>query len=75
MAYPRSIRLLVSLKKKECIKFEEYLSSPYFNKIDTLPKLYNLMVQEFKSGKKTYCETDFIKKVYGKLNKRKYKFE
>jgi len=74
-AYPITIRLLVSLSKKECDKFNEYLNSSYFNKIETLPKLYNLISQEFKSGKKIYSESDFVQKTYGEQKLRKYKFD
>jgi len=66
----------LSLNRKECKKFEDYLNSPYFNKRNkTLTKLYLQILKDFKTGNKVYCEDKLTKKVYGKLNKRKYKFD
>jgi len=74
--YPKSVRLILSLNKRELKKFSDYLDSPYFNKRNkTLTKLYQQVLKDFKTSGKVYCEDKLIKKVYGRLNKRKYKFD
>lgn len=59
------ISLFISLDKDECIKFRTYLNSPYFKIIEPIPKLYDLIVHEYKVNKSTYNETDLVQKVYG----------
>lgn len=74
--YPKSIRLVLSLNKKECKKFKDYLNSPYFNKRNkTLFKLYLQILKSFKINGEPYCANKLMKKVYGKKNERKYKYD
>jgi len=71
--YPLTIRLLISLSNKECKKFKAYLCSPYFNTVERLPKVYELIIDEFKEKQKEFNEPGFIEKVYTKSSERTYK--
>lgn len=70
--YSKTIELILSLSSKECKKFKDYLNSPYFNKIEALPKLFELIILEFKKKKKEYTEKSFLKLGYKNAESRKY---
>lgn len=73
--YPTTFNILLSLNSKECSKFKEYLNSPYFNKINTLPNLFESIIALNKANKNKFDEGDFLRKVYEKPTVRKYRFD
>lgn len=73
--YPKTIQLLLTLSPKERLKFKEYLTSPYFNKIVTLPQLFKNIIQLYNEKKGIYNEAELTKLTYDSFNLRKYKFD
>lgn len=75
---PISIKMLMTLTKKEIPRFKEYITSPYFNKTKRIIKLFDSIEELYINKKLKFDEVKIIQKNYGlhtETNVRKFRYD